>query len=75
MPSGIDATSGEAPGTVVRADTTLTLALPKTGLTVDEVGRLLLADIGIPAGVYARLGKPLVGPVFDERWVVPLEHG
>ena len=73
VPSGLDATSGEAPGAVVRAHTTLTLALPKTGLTVEEVGNLLLADLGIPAEVYARLGKPLAGPIFDERWVIPLE--
>ena len=31
-PSGVDSTSGETPGEFIRATTTLTLALPKTGL-------------------------------------------
>jgi NAD(P)H-hydrate epimerase len=54
VPSGLDATTGAAPGVAVDADRTLTLALPKTGLVdCDDVS---LADIGIPAGVYERLG-------------------
>ena len=38
VPSGVDATSGDSPGAHVRAATTMTLALPKTGLDVDAVG-------------------------------------
>ena len=57
-PSGVDATSGEAAGEHVRAATTMTLALPKTGLDVGAVGDLWLADIGIPRGVLARAGIP-----------------
>ncbi len=49
VPTGIDATSGEAPGIAVRAMSTLTLALPKTGLAPEKSGALVLADIGIPA--------------------------
>lgn len=49
VPSGVDATSGEAPGGCVRADITVTLALPKSGLIDnDNAGRLLVADIAIP---------------------------
>ena len=59
VPSGIDATSGDASGAHVPAATTLTLALPKTGLAVDAVGDLWLADIGIPAGVLERAGVRL----------------
>ncbi len=55
-PSGLDATTGAAPGQVVRATTTMTLALPKTGLDAAAVGRLWLADIGIPREVYRRVG-------------------
>lgn len=47
VPSGIDSTTGEALGAHVRATTTMTLALPKTGLDADAVGELWLADIGI----------------------------
>lgn len=48
-PSGLDVTSGKGPGTVVRADVTMTLALPKVGLrNAPEVGELLLADISVP---------------------------
>jgi NAD(P)H-hydrate epimerase len=64
VPSGLLATTGETPGVAVTADTTLTLALPKTGLADDgaapelhpAIGDLLLADIGIPPAVYRRVG-------------------
>ncbi len=56
VPSGVDATNGDAPGAHVRAVTTMTLALPKTGLDVDAVGELWVADIGIPRGVLERAG-------------------
>jgi NAD(P)H-hydrate epimerase len=55
VPSGLDATSGEAPGPVVQPNRTLTLALPKSGLA-SQKGDLYLADIGIPPEAYARLG-------------------
>jgi len=56
VPSGIDASTGHTPGSHVRATTTVTLALPKTGLHVDAVGELWVADIGIPRGVFERAG-------------------
>lgn len=71
VPSGVDATTGEAPGKAVRPDRTLTLALPKTGLC-DLRGELYLADIGIPAAVYRRLDVPYEVPFVDEYWI-PLE--
>jgi len=72
VPSGFDATTGDAPGRAVHPDATLTLALPKTGL--DAVpGDLLLGDIGIPAGVYERAGVPAPPPdVFGAAYVVAL---
>jgi len=45
-----------ADGAYVRPGRTLTLALPKTGLAAAATGELVLADIGIPAGVYERAG-------------------
>ncbi|ORV72534.1 NAD(P)H-hydrate epimerase [Mycobacterium gastri] len=56
-PSGLDVTSGEAPGEVVSADATLTLALPKIGMrNAPQVGALYLADISVPRSVTAALG-------------------
>ena len=55
LPSGLNATSGEAPGLLVRAERILTLALPKTGLRHAE-GELFLADIGIPPEVFHAIG-------------------
>jgi NAD(P)H-hydrate epimerase len=70
VPSGIDAISGEAPGAHVLASTTLTLALPKTGLDVAAAGDLSLADIGIPREVYRRAGINVPAHVFGERYRV-----
>ena len=74
-PSGIDATTGAAEGVAVRADATLTLALPKAGLlagaAADFVGELYLADIGVPPRVYAALGIS-VGPIFAQGEIVRL---
>ncbi|WP_396611024.1 NAD(P)H-hydrate epimerase [Haloferax sp. S1W] len=69
VPSGIDATTGEAPGTAVEPDTTLTLALPKTGLAEATVGDLLLADIGIPRGAYDSLDIDYADPFGGARRV------
>ena len=72
VPSGVDATTGETPGVHVSADRTLTLALPKTGLVGPSVGELWLADIGIPAEVYRRLGIPVSSQIFDSGFLVRL---
>mgnify|MGYP001975554896 CR=1 FL=1 len=52
IPSGIDATTGEIQGAAIRANETLTLGLPKTGLlkpkAIDYVGRIHVArEIGL----------------------------
>lgn len=72
VPSGVDATTGTTPGVAVAASTTMTLALPKTGLHGEHTGRLLLGDIGIPRAVHERAGVAVLGDVFGGRWVVPL---
>ena len=73
VPSGVDATTGETPGDFIRATWTMTLALPKTGLRADLTGPLVLADLGIPAAVYHRLGIPYTLP-FGPRFRVPLRR-
>jgi len=56
-PSGLDVTTGHQGNPCIRADATLTLALPKTGLAAPDVtGRLFLADISVPALLYQRMG-------------------
>lgn len=77
LPSGLDAASGEPYQPCIRAAATLTLALPKTGLLSADagpyVGELAVADIGVPATAYARLGLD-VEPLFRERSIVRVEQ-
>ncbi|MFO7943167.1 MAG: NAD(P)H-hydrate epimerase [Anaerolineales bacterium] len=67
VPSGIHAGTGRIYSPSVRAEATLTLALPKTGLLKEEtrprIGELYLADIGVPSELYRRLDIS-VGPIF-----------
>ena len=72
VPSGIDASSGAAPGEYVSAETTLTLAWPKTGLLPDATGKLWLGDIGIPPSVYLSAGIDFEYP-FGNRYIIPLK--
>jgi ADP-dependent NAD(P)H-hydrate dehydratase / NAD(P)H-hydrate epimerase len=55
LPSGLSADGGTLLGDYVRADLTVTLALPKRGLLLypaaEYVGRLVVVDIGFPAAV------------------------
>jgi NAD(P)H-hydrate epimerase len=61
LPSGMNATTGEAYDPCIKATETLTLALPKTCFlatgTSQYVGDLYLADISIPRKVYQRFGQ------------------
>lgn len=71
-PSGLDVTSGETPGAVVDATSTLTLALPKVGLRGSRcVGQLLLADISVPPSVTGPLGG---APGFRAGSIVEVRH-
>jgi NAD(P)H-hydrate epimerase len=60
LPSGLDPDTGIPLGIAIRAECTVTLAVPKVGLLAASarplVGELLLADIGIPPLVYDRFG-------------------
>lgn len=71
VPSGLDSTSGEAPGVFISPEITLTLALPKTGLSGSSCA-LYLADIGIPPEVYSRIGIHFE-PFFAGRYSIPIE--
>lgn len=72
IPSGIDSTTGKAPGTHVVAAHTMTLALPKTGLDGVAAGDLWLADIGIPRETYRRAGLAVPAGLFGDGFTVPI---
>lgn len=56
-PSGFDLTAGIAATPCVRADATMTFALPKVGLGhTANVGALYLADISVPPALLAAMG-------------------
>jgi NAD(P)H-hydrate epimerase len=61
LPSGMNATTGEAYDPCIKATATITLALPKTGFLASSasrlVGDLFLADISIPHRVYEGFGQ------------------
>ena len=79
VPSGFDASSGAVAASGIVATATVTLALPKTGLLQGDataaVGELLLADLGIPAYIYERLGIAGVGGLFDAGPILRLIEG
>jgi NAD(P)H-hydrate epimerase len=76
VPSGINATTGEAYDPCIRAGLTVTLALPKSGLLAPRaqpfVSTLLLADIGVPPVAYAQLGVPVPADLFAGGTLVPV---
>ena len=71
LPSGRDATTGDAPGLVIQPERTLTLALPKTGLHRLNA-ELFVADIGIPPQVYQRLDLH-IPPFFGRAYWLPIQ--
>ena len=68
VPSGLDAESGVAYSPCVNAGTTVTLGLPKRGLT----GRVLVADIGVPFEAYAEVGAVVPPELFARGELVRL---
>ena len=64
-PSGLDTTTGHIGDPCIRADATMTLAMPKIGLlkAPEVAGDLYLADISVPPSVYQAFGLD-VGDLF-----------
>lgn len=79
VPSGFDAEAGRMADPAIRADATLTLALPKRGMAGAEAagrtGALYLADISVPPALYARLPVPLRVPPFPAADIIRLADG
>ncbi len=66
LPSGLNADSGAVDPTCLYADNTITLGFPKPGLFrfpgAERVGKLTIADIGIPAHLAERITTELITP-------------
>jgi NAD(P)H-hydrate epimerase len=64
LPSGMNADTGAVDPACLYADNTITLGLPKTGLLkspgVERVGRITVADIGIPAYLVEQVSDEMV---------------
>lgn len=71
IPSGFDSNTGQTPGEYINAFATLTLALPKTGLMNNRIGRLFLCDIGIPKSTYSKINIDYVTP-FNSDFIIEL---
>ncbi len=60
LPSGLDATSGRASLPAIRATMTAALGLPTVGVlkpfASQLVGELMVIDLGIPVGIWRRVG-------------------
>ncbi len=72
VPTGVNATTGEILGTYFHTSTTLTLALPKTGLLPKISGELFLGDIGIPTSIYKRIGIKVPQNIFNKSYSIKL---
>lgn len=75
--SGLDATTGVGYPPVIEPDATMTLALPKTGLTTPQgraaSGEIYLADIGIPDAAWTDLvAGERAAPPFDRSEILLL---
>jgi len=76
-PSGLDTTSGTAGSPTVRADATMTLALPKVGLMSKSarpfVGEIYLADISVPPELYRQMGLD-VQDIFKKDTIIKIRE-
>ncbi len=76
-PSGLDTTSGTVGKFTVRADATMTLALPKVGLMDESVrpyiGKLYLADISVPLELYRKMGLEIEN-IFEQDSIIKIKE-
>ncbi|MBI4032634.1 NAD(P)H-hydrate epimerase [Candidatus Berkelbacteria bacterium] len=74
VPSGLDATSGKADVPIIRAEATVAIGYPKAGavkpFAKNLIGRLFVADVGIPPRVWQHNDLP--APDFSSGPLVEL---
>lgn len=81
LPSGLEADTGRVYGPCIRAQETVTFALPKLGLYLEPgaslAGRITVADISIPASLLRRedAGRQLLTREWCQRRVSPRQAG
>ncbi|MDY6777423.1 MAG: NAD(P)H-hydrate epimerase, partial [Candidatus Nanohaloarchaea archaeon] len=69
VPSGVDAQTGEQLDPHIKADTTVTLGLPKKGMTETNSGNIWVADIGIPRKAYQQAGIETGNPFHQQSLI------
>lgn len=74
VPSGIDATIGKIYQYYIKPDLTLTLALPKTGLTPELTGELYMGDIGITTATLKRVASKFNPETYRNSYLVKLDY-
>jgi len=75
LPSGLNPDSGKPYNPCVRADYTITLALPKVGLRLASkkiIGKVFLANIGIPDKAYSDLNISIKN-YFSKNNIIPIK--
>lgn len=72
IPSGLEGSTGKPNNPTIKANTTLTLALPKKGLIESKhyVGELYISDLGIPDFVYKKAGINVPAGLFKKNSIV-----
>ena len=74
IPSGMDATTGNASNPCIAAEATVTFGFPKVGFlnpeAKDVLGELFLADISLPSNVYRAYGSR--GGIFKEETLLKI---
>ena len=77
-PSGLNTNNACISQTVVKADATLTLGLPKKGLLTPQakeyVGTLYLGDISVPPQLYKQLGIVVNSALFAKDMIIPYKN-
>jgi NAD(P)H-hydrate epimerase len=75
-PSGLDTSTGKAGNPCIRAAATLTLALPKQGLGLQQaasvIGKIYLADISVPPELYRQMGLAVPASLFFNDSIVQI---
>ncbi len=77
IPTGLESTTGNIYSKAIKADATMTLALPKTGMNnpsvKDYVGELYLADISVPLELYEEPSLNIkVSNIFENGQIIKL---
>lgn len=69
IPTGVEADTGEKEEPAVEADFTVTLAMPKKGMSQENSGDIWVADISVPPEAYEEFG--FRGDIFEHSSLVP----